>query len=241
MFHDERFKGLSPDKIKQDLIAGITVGIVAIPLGMAFAIASGVKPEYGLYTTVIAGILVALFGGSRYQIAGPTGAFIPILLAIVLEHGYENLLIAGFLAGIMLIVMGAFKLGRLIQYIPRSVTIGFTSGIAVIIFSGQIGNFLGLEDLEKKQYFHETMIQLYHHLAEVNIYSVITAVIGLLLIIFIPKFFPRIPVLLVALVIPTIITLLFFPNKVATIGSAFGGISQTLPDFKIPNITWEKK
>lgn len=240
MFHDERFKGLSPDKIKQDLIAGITVGIVAIPLGMAFAIASGVKPEYGLYTTVIAGILVALFGGSRYQIAGPTGAFIPILLAIVLEHGYENLLIAGFLAGIMLIVMGAFKLGRLIQYIPRSVTIGFTSGIAVIIFSGQIGNFLGLEDLEKKQYFHETMIQLYHHLAEVNIYSVITAVIGLLLIIFIPKFFPRIPVLLVALVIPTIITLLFFPNKVATIGSAFGGISQALPDFKIPNITWEK-
>src|SRR5690625_3406547 len=125
---------------------------------MAFAIASGVKPEYGLYTTIIAGILVALLGGSRFQIAGPTGAFIPILLAIVLQYGYENLLIAGFLAGVMLIIMGFFKLGSLITYIPRSVTIGFTSGIAVIIFSGQIENFLGVEDVEKKEYFHQNMM-----------------------------------------------------------------------------------
>src|SRR5690625_2097548 len=118
-------------------MAGVTVGVVAIPLGMAFAIASGVKPEYGLYTTIVAGLIVALFGGSRFQIAGPTGAFIPILLAIVLQYGYEDLLVAGFLAGIMLMLMGLFKVGNLIKYIPRSVTIGFTSGIAVIIFSGQ--------------------------------------------------------------------------------------------------------
>src|SRR5699024_6754740 len=117
-------------------------------------------PEYGLYTTVIAGLLVALLGGSRYQIAGPTGAFIPSLLAIVLQYGFENLLIAGFLAGIMLVLMGIFKLAQLIQLIPRSVTIGFTSGIAAIIFTRQIGDLLGLEGLEKHEYFHENMIQL---------------------------------------------------------------------------------
>ena len=105
MLRDDRFKNLIKSDFRKDLIAGLTVGVVAIPLGMAFAIASGVKPEYGLYTTVIAGLLVAIFGGSKFQVAGPTGAFIPILLAIVLQYGYEDLLIAGFLAGIMLILM----------------------------------------------------------------------------------------------------------------------------------------
>lgn len=240
MFRDDRFKGLTFDGLKRDLVAGITVGIVAMPLGMAFAIASGVSPEYGLYTTIIAGLLVALLGGSKFQVAGPTGAFIPILLAIVLQYGYENLLIAGFLAGIMLLLMGIFKLGQLIKYIPRSVTIGFTAGIAVIIFSGQIGDFLGLEGLEKKEYFHQNMIQLFQNLNTINLYSVLTAVIGLLIVVFIPKLFPRVPVLLVALIIPTIIAVIFFPSRVATIGSAFGGIPQTLPSFQFPHITWEK-
>lgn len=218
----------------------MTVGIVAIPLGMAFAIASGVKPEYGLYTTIIAGLLVALLGGSRFQIAGPTGAFIPILLAIVLQYGYENLLIAGMLAGVMLVIMGVFKLGNLIKFIPRSVTIGFTSGIAVIIFSGQIGDLLGLEGVEKKEYFHENMIQLFQNLNTISIYSVLTALIGLAIIIFIPKLFPRVPILLVALIIPTLIAAFFYSGKVATIGTAFGGISQTLPSFHFPKITWDK-
>ena len=240
MFKDERFKGLTMNDLKRDLVAGVTVGIVAMPLGMAFAIASGVSPEYGLYTTIIAGLLVALLGGSRFQIAGPTGAFIPILLAIVLQYGYENLLIAGFLAGIMLLLMGIFKLGQLIKFIPRSVTIGFTAGIAVIIFSGQIGDFLGLEGLEKKEYFHENMIQLMQNINSINFYSVLIAIIGLLIIVFIPKLFPRIPVLLVALIVPTIIAVIFFPNKVATIGTAFGGIPQSFPEFKLPAITWEK-
>ncbi|HLR71957.1 MAG TPA: SulP family inorganic anion transporter, partial [Pseudogracilibacillus sp.] len=226
--------------LKRDLVAGVTVGIVAMPLGMAFAIASGVSPEYGLYTTIIAGLLVALLGGSRFKIAGPTGAFIPILLAIVLQYGYENLLIAGFLAGIMLLLMGIFKLGQLIKFIPRSVTIGFTAGIAVIIFSGQIGDFLGLEGLEKKEYFHENMIQLMQNINSINFYSVLIAIIGLLIIVFIPKLFPRIPVLLVALIVPTIIAVIFFPNKVATIGTAFGGIPQSFPECKLPAITWEK-
>nr|WP_275899490.1 SulP family inorganic anion transporter [Bacillus piscicola] len=226
--------------MKKDLIAGVTVGIVAIPLGMAFAIASGVKPEYGLYTTIIAGILVALFGGSRYQVAGPTGAFIPILLAIVLQYGYEDLLIAGFLAGILLILMGIFKLGSLIKYIPRSVTVGFTSGIAVIIFTGQIGSFLGIEGLEKKEYFHENMLELAKNISGINGYSILSALIGLALIIIVPKFFPRVPVLLIALLIPTAVASILYPDKVATIGTVFGGISQQLPSFQFPNLTWEK-
>src|SRR5699024_171556 len=135
------------------MIAGLTVGVVAIPLGMAFAIASGVNPEYGIYTTIIAGLIVALIGSSHLQIECSTGSFIPILLAIVLQYGYEDLLIAGMLAGVMLVLMALFKFGSLITYIPRPVTIGFTSGIAIIIFTGQLENFLGLTGLDKKQYF----------------------------------------------------------------------------------------
>src|SRR5699024_11578231 len=110
-----------------------------------FAIASGVNPEYGIYTTIIAGLIVALIGGSHFQIAGPTGAFIPILLAIVLQYGYEDLLIAGMIAGVMLVFMAVFKFGSLFTYIPRPFTIGFTSGIAVLIFSGQLASFRGLD------------------------------------------------------------------------------------------------
>ncbi len=240
MFRDDRFKGLTMTDIRKDLIAGITVGVVAIPLGMAFAIASGVSPEYGIYTTIIAGLIVAIFGGSSFQIAGPTGAFIPILLGIVLQYGYEDLLIAGMLAGIMLILMSIFKFGSLITYIPRSVTIGFTSGIAVIIFTGQLENFFGLENIEKKEYFHQNMIEIFSNFHSVNFYSILLGIIGLLIIIFVPKISPRTPVLLVALIIPTLVAVIFMPGKVATIGSAFGGISQSLPTIKFPEITWEK-
>lgn len=226
--------------MKKDFIAGITVGVVAIPLGMAFAIASGVKPEYGIYTTIIAGIIVAILGGSRFQVAGPTGAFIPILLAVVLQYGYEDLLIAGLMAGVMLLLMGIFKFGSLITYIPRSVTIGFTSGIAVIIFSGQIENLLGLENIEKREYFHQNMMELANAIGTINFYSILIAIIGFLIIIFLPKMFPRVPVLLVALVIPAVISVIFFPGKVATIGTAFGGIPQSLPGFIVPEITFEK-
>ena len=240
MLKDNRFKGLSPGDIRKDLIAGITVGVVAIPLGMAFAIASGVNPEYGIYTTIIAGLIVALIGGSHFQIAGPTGAFIPILLAIVLQYGYEDLLIAGMIAGVMLLIMSVFKFGSLITYIPRPVTIGFTSGIAVIIFSGQLENFLGLEHIEKKQYFHESLIEIVRAFPTLNWYSILTAVIGLIIIIVVPRLFPRVPVLLVALIIPALLSYFFFPGKIVTIGSAFGGISQALPGFSFPKITIEK-
>src|SRR5690606_29104160 len=117
-----RYAGYSFQSFKKDLLSGLVVGVIAIPLGMAFAIASGVKPEYGIYTTIIAGILVSLLGGSRYQIAGPTGAFIPVLLGIVLSYGYENLLIAGLMAGVILLALGLLRLGTLIKYVPRPVT-----------------------------------------------------------------------------------------------------------------------
>ena len=121
-----RYEGYSVHHLKKDLISGIIVGIVAIPLAMSFAIASGVKPEYGIYTAFIAGILISLLGGSKYQIGGPTGAFVPILLGVVISYGYENLLVAGLMAGIILCLMGIFKLGSLIKFIPRPVTIGFS-------------------------------------------------------------------------------------------------------------------
>ncbi|MBG9496414.1 SulP family inorganic anion transporter, partial [Bacillus thuringiensis] len=171
-----RYAGYNLANLQKDMLAGLVVGIVAIPLAMAFAIACGVRPEYGMYTTIIAGILVSVFGGSKYQIAGPTGAFVPILLGVVMQYGYENLLIAGFMAGILLVIMGVCKLGRFITFIPRPVMIGFTTGIAVIIFSGQIANFLGLHHLEKQETFFYNMKEIGANIVELNPYSILTAV-----------------------------------------------------------------
>lgn len=240
VFKDNRFLHYNAAGFRKDLIAGVTVGIVAIPLGMAFAIASGVKPEYGLYTTIIAGFIVAIFGGSRFQIAGPTGAFIPILLAIVLQYGYEELLIAGLLAGLFLVIMSFAGVSNLIHFVPKSVTIGFTTGIAVIIFTGQLGNFFGLSGLEQKEFFHEDMIGIVKQFHTVNLFSILIAIIGLAVIFILPKIAPRIPVLLVALLIPTIISFILFPGKVETIGTAFGGIPNSLPTFRFPEITLSK-
>ena len=240
MFKDNRYLNYNVAGFRKDLIAGITVGIVAIPLGMAFAIASGVKPEYGLYSTIVAGFLVALFGGSRFQIAGPTGAFIPILLAIVLQYGYEDLLIAGLLAGVFLVIMSFAGVSNLIHFVPKSVTVGFTTGIAVIIFSGQLGNFFGLTGLEQKEFFHENMIGIVKQFHTLNLFSILTAIIGLIVIFILPKIAPRVPVLLVALLIPTLISVFLFPGKVDTIGSAFGGIPNSLPTFRFPDITLSK-
>lgn len=235
-----RYEGYSVENLRKDLISGLIVGIIAIPLGMAFAIASGVQPAYGIYTTIVAGILISLFGGSRYQIGGPTGAFIPILFAIVMQYGYENLLIAGLLAGIILVLMGVFKLGALIRYIPKPVVIGFTSGIAVIIFSGQIGNFLGLTGLEKHEYFLDNMKEIGIHIQSTSIYSIITALICLAILILMPKVWPKVPASLFGLIISSVVATLFFNGEVATIGSTYGAIPNSLPSFHIPDITWEK-
>jgi len=234
-----RYAGYTLQDFRKDLLAGIIVGIIAIPLGMAFAIASGVNPQYGIYTTIIAGFLISLCGGSRFQIGGPTGAFVPILLAIVMQYGYEKLLVAGLMAGVILVLMGAFKLGMLIRFIPRPVTIGFTAGIAVIIFSGQIANFLGLSDVKKHEYFLENMREIFIHIDSVNICSVLTACAGLAAILLVPRFFPKVPGPLAGLIVATLLSYLLFRGNVDTIGSVYGAISASLPSFEMPDLTLE--
>ncbi|MED1791284.1 SulP family inorganic anion transporter [Brevibacillus nitrificans] len=235
-----RFEGYSMQSFRKDCVSGFIVAVIALPLGMAFAIASGVKPEYGIYTTIVAGILISLFGGSRFQIGGPTGAFIPILFAIVMQYGYENLLIAGLMAGILLVIMGVLRLGALIQYIPRPVTVGFTAGIAVIIFSGQIVHFLGLRDIQKHEDFLSNMKEIVLHLSTLNIYSITTACICFALILLTPRIFPKVPGSLIGLVISTLVAVLLFEENVATIGSTFGAFPGTLPSFHFPEITLER-
>ncbi|MCA0754248.1 sulfate permease [Paenibacillus sp. N4] len=237
---DSRFQGYSFGHLQKDLTAGLIVGIVAIPLALAFAIASGVKPEYGLYTAIIAGFLTSLLGGSRFSISGPTGAFIPVLFAIVMQYGYENLLIAGFMAGIIILLMGILRLGAVIQYFPKPVTIGFTAGIAVIIFSGQISDFFGLSEVKKRELFHENMIEIYISMGSVNIYSLLTAAICLATILLANRFMPKIPGALLGLLASTLIAAFLYPDQVATIGSKFGGIPSALPQFQIPELSLNK-
>ncbi|MFJ5964499.1 SulP family inorganic anion transporter [Bacillus sp. NPDC093026] len=235
-----RFEGYDLSKFRRDLIAGLVVGVVAIPLGMAFAIASGVGPEYGLYTVIVAGILISLFGGSKYQIGGPTGAFVPILFGIVSQYGVENLLIAGFMAGCMLVLFGIFKLGKLMKFIPRPVIIGFTAGIAVIIFSGQIANFLGLKGVEKHESFFLNMREILVHLDTTNSLAILTALIGLIVILVAQTYIPKIPGALLGLLASTFVAVLFFQGQVETIGSAYGEIPRQLPSFAFPELTIEK-
>ncbi|MBP2242108.1 SulP family sulfate permease [Cytobacillus eiseniae] len=235
-----RYKGYSLHSFQKDIISGIIVGVIAIPLGMAFAIASGVKPEYGIYTTIIAGILISLFGGSKYQIGGPTGAFIPILFGIIMTYGYENLLIAGFMAGFLLFIMGVCKLGSLIKFIPKSVTIGFTSGIAVIIFIGQVPNFLGLTGVKNHEYFLNNLNEIIKHIDSINLYSLLTAGICLITILYMPKLLPAIPSPLIGLIVSTLVASFLFPTHIATIGSAFGDIPNTLPKFEFPALSFER-
>ncbi|MED3762701.1 sulfate permease [Ureibacillus terrenus] len=235
-----RFEGYSLNSFKRDVVSGTIVGIVAIPLAMSFAIASGVKPEYGIYTAIFAGILISLFGGSKYQIGGPTGAFVPILLGVVLAYGYEDLLLAGLMAGAMLILMGVFRLGLLIQYIPRPVTIGFTAGIAVIIFSGQIANFLGLQGLKQHERSIDNMREIASHLHTINIYSIAVAAICLAAILITPKVLPKVPGPLVGIIVSSVVAALFFNGQVATIGTTYGEIPNRLPQFRIPEITVDR-
>lgn len=235
-----RFAGYNRESLRKDLLAGLVVAVVAIPLAMSFAIASGVKPQFGIYSTIIAGFLISLLGGSRFQIGGPTGAFIPILLGIVLQYGYENLLIAGMMAGVLLLLMGFLRLGALIQFIPKPVTVGFTAGIAVTIFSGQIGNFLGLTGLKRHENFLPSMRELGIHLKDANPYAIVTAAIGLAVIVLLPKFYPRLPSSLVGLVVSTAIAALAFRGHVATIGTAYGAIPDALPSLHFPTLTLDR-
>ncbi|MBI5450091.1 MAG: STAS domain-containing protein [Gammaproteobacteria bacterium] len=221
-----------------NILSGIIVGVVALPLAMAFAIASGAKPEQGIYTAIIAGLLVSAFGGSRLQIAGPTGAFIVILAGITAKYGIDGLQIATLMAGLMLLLLGVARMGAIIKYIPAPVIVGFTAGIGVIIWVSQWKDFFGLPAVSA-QHFHDKFWQLLQALPGLHPLTTALAVLSLVVVIVNPRLpgFRRVPGPLVALVVATTLQALFHFDGVATIGSTFGGIPQGLPPFHWPEIT----
>ena len=222
--------------IANNVLAGVVVGVVALPLAMAFAIASGARPEQGIYTAIIACLLTSLFGGTRLQIAGPTGAFIAVLSIITAQHGVAGLQIATFMAGIILVAFGAARLGAVIKFIPRPVIVGFTAGIGVIIFVGQWKDFFGLSPAPSGLHFHEKLIVLAQALPTINWATTGLALLALAILIAGPRYLKRIPAPLVAMIAITILQSYFHFRGVATIGSAFGGIPRTLPSFAFPSI-----
>lgn len=229
--------GYSKEQLKADVIAGVIVGIVALPLAIAFAIASGVKPEQGLYTAVIAGLVVSILGGSRVQIAGPTGAFIVIVYGIVQKYGYDGLAIATLMAGVILIIMGLARLGTLLKFIPYPLTVGFTSGIALIIFTSQIKDFFGFHIANLPANFFEQWVVYAVNLRTVDLHALFVGLGSLLIIMLWPKISHRIPSPLVALLAATAVVHIF-DIPVATIGSRFGSVPNSLPMPRIPHVTW---
>ncbi|SCK29895.1 SulP family inorganic anion transporter [Vogesella sp. LIG4] len=217
--------------LRQDLMAGITVGIVALPLAMAFAIASGVPPQAGIFTAVIAGLLASLLGGTRLCVTGPTGAFIVIIYGIVVKYGVANLIICTFIAGAMLVLMGLLRLGQVIKFFPMPLITGFTNGIAVLIFLTQLKDFFGLPIAQMPAGFFAVLHALRQHIADFDPLTLAISAASLLLILLWPRRLnSRLPGPFVALVLATL-TVGLFHLPLATIGSKFGGIPQGLPAF----------
>src|ERR1035437_3135628 len=216
-----------------DLLAGITVGLVALPLAMAFGIASGVTPQAGLYTAVVAGFLISALGGSRTQIGGPTGAFVAIIAGIVLRFGMSGLAMVTLMAGILLLAMGLTGLGAAVRFIPRMVVIGFTNGIAILIASTQIKDFFGLKTPAVPSEFLPRIKLLIAHFASLN-WPALGLGLGALAILLLPRFTKRVPASIVALLVCTGVSLAFH-LPVETIGSKFGGIPRGLPPFAWPD------
>jgi len=231
----DTLKTYTRKQFSNDLFAGIIVGVVALPLAIAFAIASGVNPEKGLITAVIAGFIIAAMGGSRVQIGGPTGAFIVIVYGIVQLYGVSGLIIATFMAGIMLIIMGFARLGTIIKYIPHPLIIGFTSGIALIIFSSQVKDFLGLSMGTVPADFLEKWKAFFLNISSINFFAVAIAIATILIILLWPKVSKKIPGSLIAILITTAVVQ-FFHLPVETIGSRFGVISSSIPVPKFPSV-----
>jgi sulfate permease, SulP family len=216
-----------------DLIAGLTVGLVALPLAMAFGIASGVTPQAGLYTAVVAGFLISALGGSRLQIGGPTGAFVVIVAGIIAAHGVSGLLMVTMMAGVILVLMAVTGLGTAVKYIPRPVTIGFTNGIAILIASTQVKDFLGLETGAVPSEFILRMLVLLNSLNSVHWPALLIGISSLLIILILPRLTKRVPGSIVALMLGTL-AVAVFGLPVETIGSKFGGIPTGLPHVSLP-------
>ena len=230
----ECLRGYTVRQLSQDLIAGLTVGLVALPLAMAFAIASGVPPQAGLYTAVVAGFLISALGGSRTQIGGPTGAFVVIVAGIVVKFGVAGLALVGIMAGVLLLVMGFTGLGSAVKYIPRPVTIGFTNGIALLIASTQIKDFLGLKTPPVPTEFLARVNMLLHYAGTIRWQTVTVAAASLAIILFWPRLTKRLPGSIVALLLSTAVVAVFH-LPIETIGSKFGGIPQGFPHLAFPN------
>ncbi|GAB7079029.1 SulP family inorganic anion transporter [Megalodesulfovibrio paquesii] len=229
-------KGYSGKHALQDVFAGLTVGVVALPLAMAFAIASGTTPERGLFTAIVAGFIISALGGSRYQIGGPTGAFVIIVYSIIDRHGYDGLVLCTLMAGVIMLLFGAFRMGSLIKYIPYPVTTGFTAGIAVLIFSSQMKDFFGLPLAEVPPDFIDKWAEYLAHAGQFSQPTLIVSGVGLATIILIRRFIPRVPAPVVSVVLATLIAAVF-NLPVETIGTKFGGVPDALPSLTLPMVT----
>ena len=227
-----------------DLMAGIIVGIVALPLAIAFGIASGVSPEKGIITAIVAGFIISLLGGSKVQIGGPTGAFIVIIYGIIQQYGLEGLMIATLMAGILLIILGMFRLGTIIKFIPYPIIIGFTSGIALTIFTTQIADVFGLQFGGEKVPgdFIGKWILYARHFDTVNWWNVAVSIASILIIALTPKFSKKIPGSLVAIILVTVAVYLMKMyggvTSIDTIGDRFS-IQSQLPEATVPSLDWE--
>lgn len=221
-----------------NLVAGVIVGVVALPLAMAFAIASGAAPEQGIYTAIVAGLFVSVFGGSRVQIAGPTGAFIVVLAGVTAQYGIVGLQLATLMAGVILVLLGLARMGAIIKYIPSPVIVGFTAGIGVIIWIGQWRDFFGLPEVSG-DHLHVKLLHLVAAFPQLHLTTTLLALLSLVLVIFSPRLpgFRRIPGPLTALVTVSLLHVAFQFDGVRTIGTAFGGIPQGLPSFGLPQVS----
>ncbi|BDU82359.1 SulP family inorganic anion transporter [Clostridium perfringens] len=232
---DDKENGFSKEQFFKDLIAGIIVAIIALPLSIALGISSGVSPEKGLITAIIAGFIISLLGGSRVQIGGPTGAFVVIVFGIIQNHGVDGLIIATFMAGIILVLFGLLRFGSLIKYIPYPITVGFTSGIAITLLSTQVKDFLGLSITKTPSEFIPKWEAYISHMNTTNLYTLAIGLLALIILIFWPKINKKIPGSLIALIVTTLVVFIF-NLPVATIGSQFGKISSNIPIPHIPNL-----
>jgi SulP family sulfate permease len=233
--------GYNKQTLVQDLLAGIIVGIVALPLAIAFGIASGASPEAGILTAIVAGFIISFFGGSKVQIGGPTGAFIVIVYGIIQEYGMNGLMIATFMAGAFLILMGVLHLGTIIKYIPYPIVVGFTSGIALTIFATQIKDLFGLQIESVPADFLDKWVVYFQHIGTINWWSLLVGVGSIVIIMLMPKLSRRIPGSLVAIIVMTLVTLglkALGIEGIETIGDRFS-ISSALPQPSVPELTWE--
>lgn len=232
-------KTYNKDQFIKDIVAGLIVAIIALPLSIALAISSGVSPEQGLYTAIIAGFFISLLGGSRVQIGGPSATFMVVVYGVVASYGTEGLLITTILAGIILILFGLLKLGSMIKYIPYPITVGFTSGIAVTIFSSQIKDFFGMDIGSVPTEFIDKWIFYFESMDKAQLLPFLIGALALIILIVWPKINRKIPGSLIAIVVTTLLVTLL-KLDVQTIGSQYADLSSSFPTPSIPTFTWKK-